>query len=122
MQRRGTRILARLLLPIFALVLPIGFSQTGMYGPANGHPTAGETAPDLVFSQLLHAPVPGSWAQANLSGQVTVLGFFPDTSYNRQPVADWNAHVDQFADKHLRFSGSPVKSRVASARTHAAPT
>jgi len=96
-------MLTRLLLPAFALLVPMSFAQVGNFGTATGHPKAGDTAPDLVFSQLLRAPEPGSWTQANLSGQVTVLSFFPDTSHNPKPVADWNARVTQYAGKPVQF-------------------
>ena len=32
-----------------------------------------------------------------------MLSFFPDTSHNPQPVANWNIRVKQFADKHVQF-------------------
>ena len=97
-------MLLRVLLPVLALViLPMSFGQSGFYGTATGHPKANDPAPDLAFSQLLSAPVPGSWNQANLSGQVTVLSFFPDTSHNPQLVADWNARVKEYADRHVQF-------------------
>ena len=90
-------------LPALVLMMPVASGQSGIYGTATGHPKAGDAAPDLVFSQVLSAPVAGSWSQTNLSGQVTVLGFFPDTSHNPRPVADWNARVDQFAGKQVQF-------------------
>lgn len=96
-------MLPRLLASGLALMMPLASGQSGIYGPATGHPRAGDPAPDLVFSQVLSAPVAGSWSPANLSGQVTVLSFFPDTSHNPRPVADWNARVDQFAGKHVQF-------------------
>src|ERR1700685_3239222 len=91
------------LLPAFVVMMPVSFGQSGFYGTATGHPKAGDAAPDLVFSQVLSAPVAGSSTQPNLSGQVTVLGFFPDTSHNPEPVADWNARVDQFDQSHVQF-------------------
>ena len=95
-------MLARLL-AAFVLLTPVAFGQSGIYGTAAGHPKAGDAAPDLVFSKVLSAPGPGAWTQTNLSGQVTVLGFFPDTSHNPKPVADWNARVDEFAKRHVQF-------------------
>ena len=86
-----------------AFMMPMSSGQLGFYGAATGHPKSGDAAPDLIFAQVLSAPVPGSWSQAILSGQVTVLSFFPDTSHNPKQVADWNARVDQFADKHVQF-------------------
>jgi peroxiredoxin len=91
------------LLPAFVLMASLASGQSAFYGTATGHPKAGDTAPDLVFSQVLSAPVAASWSQANLTGQVTVLSFFPDTSHNPKAVADWNARVDQFARRHVQF-------------------
>src|SRR5581483_4200423 len=91
------------LLPALVLMMPVGAGQMGIYGTATGHPRAGDAAPDLVFREVLSSPVAGSWTQAMLSGQVTVLGFFPDTSHNREPVAEWNARVDEFAGRHVQF-------------------
>ena len=96
-------MLLRLLLSVCAFLPPMSFAQSPTYGTATGHPKADDPAPDLVFSQLLSAPVPGSWTPANLSGQVTVLSFFPDTSHNPQLVADWNARLKQYADRHVQF-------------------
>lgn len=96
-------MLRRLLLSALALVVPMSFGQFGIFGTATGHPKAGDRALDLVFSQLLSAPEPGSWTQANLSGQVTVLSFFPDTSHNPKPIADWNARVAQYMGRPVQF-------------------
>ena len=96
-------MLPRFLASGLVLMMPIASAQSGFYGTPTGHPKAGDTAPNPVFSQVLGAPVSGSWSQANLSGHVTVLGFFPDTSHNPEPVAAWNARVDQFAQKHVQF-------------------
>ena len=91
------------LLPAFVLMMPVAYGQSGVYGTATGHPKAGDAAPDLVYSQVLSAPVQGVWSQTKLSGQGTVLGFFPDTSHNPEPVAAWNARVDQYAGRHVQF-------------------
>ena len=90
-------------LPAFVLLMPIASGQSTLYGPATGHPKAGDIAPDLVSSQVLSSPIPGPASLPNLSGHVTVLSFFPDTSDNPEPVALWNARVDQFAKKNVQF-------------------
>lgn len=90
------------LLPALLLTIPAASGQS-IYGTATAHPRAGDPAPDLAFSQVLSSPAPGSSSQPNLSGQFTVLAFFPDTSHNPKPVADWNARVDQFASKRVQF-------------------
>jgi uncharacterized protein (TIGR03435 family) len=91
------------LLPASVLMVPMALAQSGVFGTPTGHPKAGDPAPDLVFSQVLSAPAQNSWSPTNLSGQVTVLGFFPDTSHNPEPVALWNARVAQYANKHVQF-------------------
>lgn len=91
------------LLPAFVLMMPVASGQSPLYGPATGHPKAGDIAPDLVFSQVLSSPIPGSTSPPNLSGHVTVLSFLPDTSDNPEPIAVWNARVDQYAGKHVQF-------------------
>ncbi len=91
------------LLPALVLMMPVAAGQTGIFGTPTGHPRAGDAAPDLSFSQVLSSPVAGTWSQARLSGKVTVLGFFPDTSDNPKPVAEWNARVDEFAGRHVQF-------------------
>jgi uncharacterized protein (TIGR03435 family) len=76
---------------------------TGIFGPVTAHLKAGDLAPDLVFTKILNASSAAPWSSANLSGQMTVLAFFPDTSHNLQSLSRWNALVDQFADKPVQF-------------------
>lgn len=95
--------IVRFLLLFFALVVPGGFGQIGLYGPVTAHVKAGDRAPDITFAKMLNAPVAGSWSQSNLSGQVTVLGFFPDMSHNLQSVDLWNSVVEEFEDKPVQF-------------------
>jgi uncharacterized protein (TIGR03435 family) len=52
---------------------------------------------------VLNAPVAGSWSQSNLSGQLTVLAFYPDTSHNLESVTAWNELVEKFADQPVQF-------------------
>jgi uncharacterized protein (TIGR03435 family) len=79
------------------------FEPTGIFGSVTAHLKAGDLAPDLVFTKILNASSAAPWRSANLSGQMTVLAFFPDTSHNLQSVSRWNALVDQFADKPVQF-------------------
>ena len=95
-------MIARFFLSTLALAMP-AFSQPGLYGPITTHVKAGDRAPDLVFTNLLSAPVSASWSQSNLTGQLTVLAFYPDTSHNLQAVTIWNAVVDKFAAKPVQF-------------------
>jgi uncharacterized protein (TIGR03435 family) len=90
------------LLPVLSLALPI-FAQRGLYGPVTTHLKAGAAAPDITFNSLLSAPVSGSWSQSSLTGPVTVLVFYPDTSHNLQTVTMWNALVDKFSGKPVQF-------------------
>jgi hypothetical protein len=78
-------MIARFLLPLFALAVPGAFGQIGLYGPVTSHVKAGDRAPDIAFTKVLGAPVAGSWSQTNLSGQLTVLAFYPDprTTWSR---------------------------------------
>ena len=95
-------MIARSLLPLLAFAIPT-FGQIGLYGPVTIHLKAGDPAPDVVFTRLLTAPVSSSWSQANLSGKLTVIVFYPDTSHNLQPVTMWNELVEKFADKPVQF-------------------
>jgi hypothetical protein len=62
------------------------FEPTGIFGSVTAHLKARDLAPDLVFTKILNPPSAAPWSSANLSGQTTVLAFFPDTSHNLQSV------------------------------------
>jgi uncharacterized protein (TIGR03435 family) len=96
-------MIARFLLPLFALAVPGAFGQIGLYGPVTTRLKAGDRAPDISFTKVLNAPVAGSWSQSNLSGQLTVLAFYPDTSHNLESVTAWNEVVEKFADQPVQF-------------------
>jgi uncharacterized protein (TIGR03435 family) len=96
-------MIARFLLCCLFLVVPGAFGQVGLYGPVTSHVKAGDRAPDVAFTKVLSAPVAGSWSQSNLSGQLTVVAFFPDTSHNPQMVALWNDVVEKFDGKAVQF-------------------
>jgi len=96
-------MVARFLLLFFALAVPSGSAQMGVYGTVAAHVKAGDRAPDIAFTKVLSAPVAGSWSQTNLLGQLTVLTFMPDTSHNLQSVTAWNDVVEKFADKPVQF-------------------
>jgi uncharacterized protein (TIGR03435 family) len=95
-------MIPRLLLALSVVAAPCAWGQ-GVYGPVTAHVKAGDRAPDLVFTNTLSSPVPGSWSPQNLTGPVTVLGFFPDTTDNPQLVTLWNAAVEKFAGKPVQF-------------------
>jgi uncharacterized protein (TIGR03435 family) len=96
-------MVARSLLLLFAVAVPSGSGQMGVYGTVAVHVKAGDRAPDIAFTKVLSAPVAGSWSQTNLLGQLTVLTFMPDTSHNLQSVTAWNDLVEKFADKPVQF-------------------
>jgi len=75
----------------------------GVYGKITSHPKAGDLAPEISFSQVLHSPGSEAWTTANLSGQVTVLYPFPFVSGNPELVDKWNAMVERFAGKPVQF-------------------
>ena len=96
-------MIARSLLLVIALAVPSGSAQMGVYGTVAAHVKAGDRAPDVAFTKVLSAPVAGSWSQTNLSGQLTVLAFMPDTSHNLQIVTLWNDLVEKFSDQAIQF-------------------
>jgi peroxiredoxin len=90
------------LLPVLALALP-AFAEPGFYGPITAYLKVGDPAPDITFNDLISAPISGSWSQSNLTGQLTVLVFYPDTSHNLQTITMWNAVVEKFTGKPAQF-------------------
>jgi len=95
-------ILRCLLLLLVGVVAGL-FGQAGLFGPVSNPLKAGDIAPDVLFSKILNASGPASWSPSNLSGPVTVLTIFPDTSHNPDAVSRWNALVEQFAGKPVQF-------------------
>jgi len=75
----------------------------GVYGKITSRPKAGELAPEVSFSKVLHNPGSAAWSTANLSGQLTVLYPFPYISGNPELVDKWNALIQQFAGKPVQF-------------------
>jgi uncharacterized protein (TIGR03435 family) len=96
-----------LLLPFVAAAAGLFGQVPGIYGPATGHPAAGDSAPELTFSKVLSAPSLSATGPVNFLGKVTVLAFYPNTTANPESVARWNALVSQFAgqsgDKAVQF-------------------
>jgi uncharacterized protein (TIGR03435 family) len=92
----------------FLLLLLVGvvagmFGQTGLFGPVSNPLKAGDRAPDIAFSKILAAAGAAPWISANLSGVVTVLAIFPDTSHNPDAIARWNTLAQQFAGRPVQF-------------------
>jgi hypothetical protein len=102
MRLRSTCILVAVL---FLLGTPELRAQApdGFFGPVTARPKAGEPAPDILYTKVLHSPGssadPAPWTSANFSGQVTVAAFFPDTTDKPQAVIRRNALVKQFSNK-----------------------
>jgi uncharacterized protein (TIGR03435 family) len=90
----------------FLLLLPVlavgGFVQTGLYGPVTNHPKAADVAPDFTYTKVLNVPVSDA-GTPSLSGKLTVIVFFHDTTDNLESVKQWNALIDGFSGKSVRF-------------------
>lgn len=75
----------------------------GIFGQVTAHLKAGDDAPDIQFTKVLHAPGTAQWSSANAFGQTTVLVFLPLVSRNRQQVDMWNGLVDSFAARSVQL-------------------
>jgi uncharacterized protein (TIGR03435 family) len=93
----------RLLLLFLSIATVVVFGQMSTYGPVTTHLKAGDVAPDIAFTKVLNVPGPIPWRPSNLTGHLTVLVFFPDTSHNLEAVTQWNAVIDQFSGKSVQF-------------------
>jgi uncharacterized protein (TIGR03435 family) len=91
------------LLAFLAVAVSPGLGQVGLYGPVRVHLKAGDVAPDISFARMLSGPGAASWSQTDLTGQMTVVVFYPDTSHNLESVTRWNAVVEKFAGKPVQF-------------------
>jgi uncharacterized protein (TIGR03435 family) len=80
------------------------FEFPGIFGKITSRPRAGDLAPEITFTKVLHNGASSSRAPANLNGQVTVVMFLPYVSGNPEIVTKWNALVEQFADKRVQFA------------------
>ncbi len=76
----------------------------GVFGKITSRPKAGDLAPEINFSKVLHDAGSEPWTTARLSGQVTVLFPFPYVSGNLNLVNDWNTLVGQFTGKPVQFA------------------
>jgi uncharacterized protein (TIGR03435 family) len=96
-------MIARFLMPLLAVAAPVALAQIGMYGPVTVHLKAGDLAPDIQFNKQLSGPAHERWSPSNLTGQLTVLIFYLNTSRNLQTIVMWNSLVDEFAGKPVQF-------------------
>jgi uncharacterized protein (TIGR03435 family) len=94
----------RLLLLLLTFLAGVMFAQPSLFGPVSSHLRAGDFAPAIVFTRVLNAGSTSPWTPESLSGQVTVLAFFPDTSHNLQSVSRWNALVDKYRTQPIQFA------------------
>ncbi|MGD1094155.1 MAG: redoxin domain-containing protein [Bryobacteraceae bacterium] len=96
------------LLGLFLTVALAGvFGQVefpGLFGKITSRPKAGDSAPEITFTKVLHNSASTPWDSANLNGQVTVLHFLPYVSGNPDAVNRWNALIEQFAGKPVQFA------------------
>jgi uncharacterized protein (TIGR03435 family) len=101
----SVRSLITLLRLLFVLPFVVAnmFAQPNDFGPVSTHLKAGDFAPVIVFTRILNAADASSWTAESLSGKVTVLVFYPDTSHNLQSVSRWNALVGKFSSKPIQF-------------------
>jgi hypothetical protein len=76
----------------------------------------------LLAGSMFTQPGPlesaSDWTADSLSGQLTVLVFYTDTSHDLQSVISWNALVQQFAGKPIQFASSQGLSVLRSGRVH----
>jgi uncharacterized protein (TIGR03435 family) len=75
----------------------------GIFGPVTVHLKAGDDAPDIEFTKVLHGPGTAQWSSANAFSQTTVLVFLPLVSRNPQQVDLWNGLVDRFAARPVQL-------------------
>ena len=76
----------------------------GFYGKITSRPKAGDFAPDITFTKVLHNDGTEPWVPEDFYGKVTVLGFLPDVSDNPELVNLWNALVEKLAEKPVQFA------------------
>jgi uncharacterized protein (TIGR03435 family) len=102
-QLAGVPMIAKILLPLLAFVVPNAFGQIGLYGAVTIRLKAGDLAPDIRFTKVLSSPTGAEWRAENLTGQLTILIFYLNTSRNLQTITMWNSLVDTFAGKGVQF-------------------
>jgi uncharacterized protein (TIGR03435 family) len=96
-------MITRFLLPFFALAIPGAFGQISLYGPVTVYLKAGDQAPDIRFAKVLSTPREAQWNQSKLTGQLTILVFYLNTSENLETITKWNSLVDAFAGQQVQF-------------------
>jgi uncharacterized protein (TIGR03435 family) len=77
--------------------------RPGIFGLVTVSLKAGDDAPNIEFSKVLHAPGTAQWSSANAFSQTTVLVFLPLISANPQQVDLWNGLVERFAARPVQL-------------------
>jgi uncharacterized protein (TIGR03435 family) len=77
--------------------------RPGIFGQVTVNLKAGDDAPDIEFTKVLHAPGMAQWSSANAFSQTTVLVFLPLISRNPQQVDLWNGVVERFAARPIQL-------------------
>lgn len=75
----------------------------GIFGPVTVSLKAGDDAPNLEFTKVLHAPGAAQWSSANAFTQTTALVFLPQLSRNPEVVDLWNQLVERFAARPVQL-------------------
>jgi uncharacterized protein (TIGR03435 family) len=77
--------------------------RPGIFGLVTVRLKAGDDAPDIEFTKVLHAPGTSQWSSANTFRQITILVFLPLMSRNPQQVELWNGLVERFAARPVQL-------------------
>ena len=77
--------------------------RPGLFGPVTVSLKAGDDAPNVAFTKVLHAPGAAQWNSSNAFSQTTVLVFLPNISCNLQQVELWNGLVARFVARPIQF-------------------
>ncbi len=77
--------------------------RPGIFGPVTVSLKAGDDAPNIEFTKVLHAPGASQWSSANAFSQTTALVFLPQLSRNQQAADRWNGLVDRFAARSVQL-------------------
>ena len=77
--------------------------RRGLFGPVTVSLKAGDDAPDIEFTKVLHAPGTAQWSSANSFSQTTVIVYLPLVSRNPQQVDMWNGLVDRFVARPVQL-------------------
>ena len=77
--------------------------RPGVFGPITVSLKAGDDAPNIEFTKVLHAPGTAQWTSSNAFSQTTVIVFLPLMSRNPQQVDQWNGLADRFAARSIQL-------------------